>query len=87
MSTSGRRCTICQAPASRTGSSRLLRQYREYRCARAHLLELVGADAARTAPEGCRFVGFAAFGGGTCDVSRSVLAGDRSGRRFATGSR
>jgi hypothetical protein len=36
MSTSGRRCTICQAPASQTGNSRVLGQYREYRCERGH---------------------------------------------------
>jgi hypothetical protein len=36
MSTSGRRCTICQAPASRTGNSRLFGRYREYRCERGH---------------------------------------------------
>ena len=36
MSTSGRRCTICQAPASPTGNARLLSRYREYRCERGH---------------------------------------------------
>jgi hypothetical protein len=38
--------------------------------ARPHLLELVGADAARAAPEGSRLVGFAAF-----DAARAVQAG------------
>ncbi len=36
MSTSGRRCTICQAPASPTGNSRMFGRYREYRCERGH---------------------------------------------------
>ena len=36
MSTNGRRCTICQAPASTTGNSRTFGMYREYRCERGH---------------------------------------------------
>ena len=36
MRMSGRRCTICQAPASPTGNSRLIGRYREYRCERGH---------------------------------------------------
>jgi hypothetical protein len=36
MSTSGRRCTICQAPAFATGNSRTFGRYREYRCENGH---------------------------------------------------
>ena len=36
MRTGGRRCTICQAPASPTGNARLFTRYREYRCERGH---------------------------------------------------
>ena len=34
MNTRGRRCTVCQAPASPTGNSRTFGRYREYRCER-----------------------------------------------------
>jgi hypothetical protein len=36
MSTSGQRCTICQAWAFPTGNSRVFGRYREYRCERGH---------------------------------------------------
>ena len=63
MSASGKRCTICQAPASPTGSSpAAVAVPRVPLRARPHLLELVGADAASAAPEGRQFVGLAAVG-------------------------